>query len=45
MGMTVNSELPLPADLKKEYPLTDEIRDVKKKRDREIRDVFTGGIR
>ncbi|MCI8710425.1 MAG: 3-deoxy-7-phosphoheptulonate synthase, partial [Dorea sp.] len=42
MGMTVNSELPLPADLKKEYPLTDEIRDVKKKRDREIRDVFTG---
>ena len=42
MGMRINAELPLPADLKAEYPLTEEILNIKKKRDREIRDIFTG---
>lgn len=42
MGMTVNVQLPLPADLKKEHPLPKEIREIKSKRDHEIRDIFTG---
>ncbi len=42
MGMRVNKELPLPADLKAEYPLSEDIIELKKKRDREIRDIFTG---
>lgn len=42
MGMKVNAELPLPADLKAEYPLSDKIIELKSQRDREIRDVFTG---
>ena len=31
MGMKVNAELPLPADLKAEYPLSDKIIALKKK--------------
>ena len=42
MGMTVNAELPLPSELKKEYPLSPEILNIKEKRDREIRSIFTG---
>ena len=42
MGMKVNAELPLPADLKAEYPLSENIVRIKEKRDREIRDIFTG---
>ena len=42
MGMAVNAQLPLPADLKAEYPLTEDLRQIKKERDREIRDIFTG---
>ena len=42
MGMTVNAQLPLPADLKAEYPLTEKLRQIKIERDREIRDIFTG---
>ena len=42
MGMKVNAELPLPADLKAEYPLSENIVKIKEKRDREIRDIFTG---
>ena len=30
------------ADLKAEYPLSEEILGIKRKRDREIRDIFTG---
>ena len=44
MGMTVNAELPLPSDLKEEYPLSPEILKIKEKRDKEIRSIFTGGI-
>ena len=42
MGMKVNAELPLPADLKAEYPLSENIVKIKEKRDQEIRDIFTG---
>lgn len=42
MGMKINAELPLPAELKAEYPLSEEILQIKEKRDREIRDIFTG---
>ena len=42
MGMTVNAELPLPSDLKEEYPLSPEILKIKEKRDKEIRSIFTG---
>ena len=42
--MRINAELPLPADLKAEYPLSEEIRKIKAERDQEIRDIFTGKI-
>lgn len=42
MGMKINASLPLPAELKEEYPLSDGIVRIKKERDREIRDIFTG---
>lgn len=42
MGMRINAQLPLPADLKAEYPLSDTVKKLKKRRDREIRDIFTG---
>ena len=42
MGMRVNAELPLPADLKNEYPLSDKLKAIKAKRDEEIRNIFTG---
>lgn len=40
--MRVNAQLPLPADLKAEYPLSDTIKELKKMRDCKIRDIFTG---
>lgn len=40
--MRINAELPLPAELKAEYPLSEEILNIKKTRDMEIRDIFTG---
>lgn len=42
MGMRINTTLPLPAELKAEYPLSKELTEIKKKRDVEIRDIFTG---
>lgn len=42
MSMKLNRELPLPADLKGEYPLSASLRERKAQRDREIRAVFTG---
>ena len=42
MGMRINTTLPLPAELKAEYPLSKELKEIKKKRDAEIRDIFTG---
>ncbi len=42
MGMKLNRELPLPADLKAEYPLSRGVKELKSRRDREIRDIFEG---
>ncbi len=42
MSMTINKELPLPAALKEEFPVSEDIRELKKRRDQEIRAVFTG---
>lgn len=40
MGMRINTTLPLPAELKAEYPLSKELTEIKKKRDAEIRDIL-----
>ncbi len=40
--MKVNAELPLPADLKASYPLTEAIQKLKRQRDHEIREIFEG---
>jgi len=40
--MKQNRELPLPAGLKAEYPLSDAVKALKAQRDREIREVFEG---
>ncbi len=42
MPMVVNKSLPLPAALKEEFPVGAEIAALKQRRDREIRQVFTG---
>ncbi len=42
MAMKVNKELPSPAELKKAYRLPDTLEKIKKQRDVEIREVFTG---
>ena len=42
MGMKINAELPLPANLKAEYPVPVKLQKIKRERDKEIRDIFTG---
>lgn len=42
MPMKINHELPAPEELKEQYPLSERIRESKRKRDEEIRDIFTG---
>lgn len=42
MSMRINKELPLPLELKAQYPLSPQILERKRQRDREIRDIFTG---
>ncbi len=42
MSMRINKELPSPLKLKEDYPLSDKLKTLKAKRDKEIRDVFTG---
>ncbi len=42
MAIKINAELPLPADLKAEYPLSQALTELKQQRDKEIRDIFTG---
>ena len=42
MTMKINKPLPQPADLKAEYPLSKTMKELKKRRDEEIRAVFTG---
>lgn len=40
--MKVNAQLPLPIDLKAQYPISDNIIQLKKQRDEEIKHIFTG---
>lgn len=40
--MKINKALPSPQELKAEYPLSDKLRELKRSRDEEIRQVFTG---
>jgi len=42
MSVALNKELPHPSMLKQEFPLSEEMIALKKARDAEIRDVFTG---
>ena len=42
MKMNFHKELPIPQDVKQEYPLTDRMIKIKDKRDEEIRAVFDG---
>ena len=42
MSITINHELPLPEVLKSQYPLSPELKEVKKQRDEEIRRIFSG---
>lgn len=42
MSLTVNADLLTPAELKEKYPLEDEYKELKKKKDLEIRNVFEG---
>lgn len=42
MSMKLNRELPLPVELKAEYPLPEGVKALKAERDREIREIFEG---
>ncbi len=42
MSMKQNRELPIPADLKAQYPLSPAVQALKAQRDKEIREVFEG---
>ncbi|MCQ2508827.1 MAG: 3-deoxy-7-phosphoheptulonate synthase [Dorea sp.] len=42
MGMEFIRKLPIPMDIKKEYPLSKELVLLKEKRDQEIADIFSG---
>lgn len=42
MSMKLNRELPLPLDLKAQYPLSASLREMKARRDQEVRDIFAG---
>lgn len=42
MGFTFNRKLPIPKEIKADYPLSDRGRQLKEQRDREIKDVITG---
>ena len=42
MLMTFIRKLPIPREIKKMYPVTENIKQIKAKRDKEIADVFTG---
>lgn len=42
MGFEFITKLPTPAQIKEQYPISEKIRQVKKERDQEIQNVFTG---
>ncbi len=42
MNLDFKRKLPIPMEIKREYPMSDRLIEIKQKRDQEIRDVFTG---
>ncbi len=42
MGMEFDRKLPIPKMIKEQFPLAEELKNLKKKKDEEIRKVFTG---
>ena len=44
MSFEFLNQLPTPADIKRDYPLSPELRELKKHRDLMISDVITGKI-
>ncbi len=42
MSMHFEKKLPIPAEIKKQYPLSEKVLEIKQRRDQEIRRVFTG---
>ena len=42
MNMNFHCKLPIPMDIKAEYPVTPEMAAIKAKRDAEIKDIFEG---
>ena len=42
MGMNIVREIPHPTKIKEAHPLTQELIDIKAKRDKEIAQIFTG---
>ena len=42
MSMHFEKKLPIPAEIKSRYPLSDSVRQIKAERDRQIREIFTG---
>ena len=42
MSMHFEKKLPIPAEIKQEYPLSGKARKIKKERDAQIREIFTG---
>lgn len=42
MGMNFNRKLPIPQEIKELYPVTEKVAEIKKQKDKEIRDIFEG---
>ena len=42
MNMDFVCKLPIPKDIKAQYPVTEKAADIKAKKDKEIRDIFEG---
>ena len=42
MSIHFEKKLPVPAEIKRQYPLSPHVKAVKEERDKEIRKVFTG---
>ncbi len=42
MGIEFSRKLPVPKEIKEQFPLSDQLKSLKEQRDKEIKDVFTG---
>ncbi|MBP1591915.1 MAG: 3-deoxy-7-phosphoheptulonate synthase, partial [Oscillospiraceae bacterium] len=42
MGMNFSRKLPIPKEIKEQFPIDQKIVSVKEKKDKELRDIFTG---